>query len=234
MKVIFRAIGPSLRVNGQPVEGRLKDPVLELYNRNGVLLATNDNWKDDPQAGEVEQSNLAPRNERESALARTLTPGVYTAIIRGKDNTSGIGLVEAYDRGHPPRVEAEMANISTRGFVDTGDNAMIGGFITGGRPGATRIVVRGLGPSLTNKGVPDALQDPVIQLINANGSVIRSNDNWREAPNRDDIAARGLAPKNDRESALLQTVQPGDYTVILRGKPNAPAGNGLVEIYNVD
>ena len=149
----------------------------------------------------------------------------------GVNRTTGIGLVEVYDRQQGS--DSTMANISSRGFVETGDNVMIGGFIAGGPEGPTRVVVRGIGPSLASKGVPNAMQDPSIELRNANGNVVRSNDNWREAPNRDDIQARGLAPEDDRESALLQTLPPGNYTAILRGRGDTPTGVGLVEIYNV-
>jgi hypothetical protein len=229
-RVILRGIGPSLSAGGQPLNGRLEDPVLELFDQNGVLITTNDNWKDSPQRAEIEQSGIAPQDEREAAIARTLAPGLYTAVMSGRDNTTGIALVEAYDRDQTGA--ARFANISTRGFVQTGDNVMIGGFIAGRQTGPTNIVVRALGPSLTSKGVPQAMQDPTVELFNQNGDPINSNDDFATSPQRSEIEARGLAPEDPRESALLQNVTPGNYTAVVRGKADT-TGVGLVEVYNV-
>ena len=229
-RVILRAIGPSLK--NQSVDGRLRDPMLELFNRNGTSITSNDDWKESEDRAEIERSGLAPSNDRESVILRTLAPGSYTAIVRGKGNSTGIALVEAYDRN--PKVDSTLANISTRGFVGTGDDAMIGGFIAGAAKGSTNVVVRALGPSLAERGVLGTMQDPSVALVDENGSTIRSNDNWKEAPNREAVASRGLAPRDDRESALFQTLPPGNYTAILRGKGNQPTGVALVEVYNVE
>jgi hypothetical protein len=229
-RVIVRGIGPSMSVDGQPVNGRLQDPVIEFYDQNAVLIATNDNWKDSPERAEIEQSGLAPQDDRESAILQTVPPGQYTAVIRGKDSSTGIALVEAYDRDQTG--DGRFANISTRGFVQTGDNVLIGGFIAGRQPGATNVIVRALGPSLTGRGVAQALQDPTLQLINQNGDVLNSNDDFATSPQRTEIESRGLAPEDPRESALFQTVNPGNYTAIVRGKGDA-TGVGLVEVYNV-
>ena len=229
-RVIVRGLGPSLTVNGQPVEGRLQDPAIELYDGNGILITSNDNWKNSPDRAEIESSGLAPSHDAEAAIARTVQPGAYTAVLYGTGGSQGIGLVEAYDRDRGGT--SEMANISTRGFVDTGDNVLIGGFIAGARSGATNVIVRALGPSLTAKSVPDALQDPTVQLINANGQVVDSSDNWKTSGDQAEVTARGLAPQDDRESAAFETIPPGNYTVVVRGKGET-TGVGLVEIYNV-
>ena len=229
-RIIVRGIGPSLAVNGTPVEGRLQDPVLELYNSDGIMIAQNDNWKESPERSEIEGSGLAPSNDAEAAIARTVSPGAYTAIVYGKGDSEGIALVEAYDRDQGGT--SEMANISTRGFVSTGDNVLIGGFIAGARSGATNVIVRAIGPSLANKGVTGALQNPIVELYNADGDVVDSNDDWKSSGEQAEITARGLAPQDDRESAAIETVAPGNYTVIVRGK-NETTGVGLVEIYNV-
>jgi hypothetical protein len=228
-RVALRGIGPSLRSEGAPLNGRLNDPVLELFDSSGVLITSNDNWKDS-QENAIDDSGFAPSNERESVILRTLTPGSYTVVLSGKDNTTGIGLVEAYDRDETG--DERFANISTRGRVETGDNILIGGFIAGRQDGPTNIVVRALGPSLASQGVPQTLQDPTVQLVNSNGVVINENDDFAASPQRAEIESRGLAPADQRESALLQSVTPGDYTVIVRGKGDT-TGNGLVEIYNV-
>jgi hypothetical protein len=229
-KVILRAIAPSLRTNGAPVPGRLADPTLELHDESGAQIDFNDNWKDSPQRAEIESSPLAPGDDRESAMARTLAPGKYTAIIRGKGSDTGIALVEVYDRDGASN--SQMANISTRGFVETGDNIMIGGFIVGNQNAPTKIVARAIGPSLTGKRVPGALEDPLLELHDGNGALFAINDNWRDDPGATEIQSKGLAPGDERESATLQTLAPGNYTAIVRGVKNA-TGLALAEVYNV-
>ena len=229
-RVLLRGIGPSLSADGKPLAGRLPDPVIELYDSNGVFITSNDNWKDSPDRGEIESSGLAPSNDAEAAIARTLPPGAYTAMVFGKDQSEGIALVEAYDRDEGG--DSEMANISTRGSVETGDNVLIGGFIAGARTGATNVIVRAIGPSLSSKGVPDALQDPVIELVDANGQVLDASDDWKGSADQAEVSARGLAPADDREAAVFQALAPGNYTAIVRGKEST-TGVGLVEIYNV-
>ncbi len=227
-QVALRAIGPSLTNQGSPLAGRLEDPVLELYDGNGAFITANDNWKDSQQ-GDIEASGLAPSDDRESMIIRALLPGAYTAIIRGKDDTSGIGLVEAYDQQQG--ATSELANISTRGFVDTGDNVLIGGFITGAHSGASNIVLRAIGPSLQDRGVPNPLADPTLELFDGNGTPIAVNDNWRDNQ-RNELEATGLQPSRDTEAALFQSLVPGLYTAIVRGKDDA-VGVGLVEVYNL-
>jgi hypothetical protein len=226
-RVIIRAIGPSLRSAG--ISNALQDPTLELHGSSGALIASNDNWKD-AQEVEIRASGLAPADDRESAIVRTLSPGAYTAIVRGKNGASGIGLIEGYDLG--PSVDSIFANISTRGFVGTGDNAMIGGLIVGGNGGGVNVViVRALGPSLGNAGVQHALQDPTIELRDQNGVLIDSNDNWKDRQEAL-IERENLAPADDRESALLDVLPAGAYTAIVRGKNDA-TGVALVEFYNI-
>src|SRR5205823_9044957 len=135
--------------------GVLADPTLELRDGTGALVTSNDNWKDTQQSA-INATGLAPPNNLESAILHTFTPGNYTGIVRGKNNTTGIGLIEAYDVDQSPATT--LTNISTRGFVDVGQNAMIGGFISGN--GIVRVIVRALGPTLTKFGVPNVLADP--------------------------------------------------------------------------
>jgi hypothetical protein len=226
-KVIVRGIGPSL--TSQNVPGALADPVLELHDHTGALIASNDNWKDTQQS-EIEASTIAPSNDLESAIVMTLDPAGYTAILRGKNNGTGIGLVEVYDLASG--ANSKLANISTRGFVDTGDNAMIGGFIVGaGGGGSANVIVRAIGPSLTAAGVSGALQDPTLELHNGNGTVIGFDDNWKDVQQAE-IAASSIPPTDDHESAIAATLRPGPYTAIVRGK-NDTTGVGLVEVYNV-
>jgi hypothetical protein len=228
-RVIMRAIGPSLTNNGEPLAGRLEDPVLELYNSAGVLIASNDDWKSNQ--AEIEATGVAPSNDKESAIVKSLDAGAYTVVMRGKNNSSGIGVVETYDIDLT--ANARLANLSSRGFIGTGDNVLIGGFFAGPQTAAvTRMVFRAIGPSLTAFGVPQAMQDPTIELRNGNGVVLASNDDWQSSQQAE-IVATGLAPKDPRESAVVLTnFEPGPYTAIVRGK-NGSVGVGLVEIYDV-
>ena len=224
-RVIVRAIGPSLGAVG--VSGALADPILELHEPGDVVV-TNDNWRSNQEA-EILATTIPPSNDLESAIVATLSPGAYTAVVRGKDGGTGIGLVEAYDLN--PAADARMANISTRGFVEIGDNAMIGGLIIGPADGAgTTIVMRAIGPSLTGLGVPNALQDPLLELHDTNGNVT-TNDNWRQTQ-ESEIQAIGLAPADDHESAILATLAPGNYTAVVRGVGNT-TGVSLVEVYHL-
>ena len=227
-RVIVRAIGPSLGALG--VAGALADPTLELHAPDGSVIS-NDNWKDVQQA-EIEATGLMPTNDLESAIVESLDPGAYTAVVHGKGDTTGIGLVEAYDLDQP--VDSQMANISTRGFVDTGDNVMIGGFIVGPRQlgdglGVSTVLVRAIGPSLGRLGVTNPLQDPTLEIHDANGTMIAFNDNWKDSQQAE-IEAAQLAPSDDRESAILQFVLSDAYTAIVRGAENT-TGVALVEVY---
>ncbi len=227
--VIVRAIGPSLNNNGVPLAGRLADPTLELYAAgNSTPIAQNNDWRESQEA-EITATGLAPSNGAESAIVRSLDAGQYTAIVRGNNGGTGVGLVEVYEVDQSSSL---LANISTRGFVGTGDNALIAGLIVGGGEAdrAIRVVIRAIGPSLAMHGVSGALQDPTLELFDANGSSIGSNDNWMDSPQESEIVEVGLAPENPLESALVATLDRGNYTAILRGKDGS-TGTALIEVY---
>lgn len=224
--IIVRAVGPSLSSFG--VGGVLPNPQLDLKSPNGDVLGSNDDWLSDWEA--VHQTGLPPSDRREAAVVRNVSAGPYTAIMKGvgAGGVTGVGLVELYDLDATSG--SRLANISTRGRVGTGENVMIGGFIVGGNE-PTRIIVRGMGPSLASFGVTGALSDPVLELHDANGGVIR-NDNWRDTDEQA-IIATGLAPSNNQEAAIVQALVPGNYTAILSGSANA-TGVGLIEVYNLE
>jgi hypothetical protein len=225
--VVLRAIGPSLTQFGVP--DALADPVLELHGPGAFVTITNDNWRDTQEA-QIQADGLAPSNDLESAIDATLAPGAYTGIVRGKNNTSGVGLIEVYDLN--PSALSKLGNISTRAFVSTGDNIVIAGFILGGNSGNDRIVARGIGPSLTGFGVPNALADPTLELRDSNGALLIANNNWQDDPAQAAIiTAAGLAPSNNLESAIAATLPPGLYTALLAGLNNG-TGVGLVEVYD--
>ena len=185
---------------------------------------TNDNWKDTQQA-EIETTGLAPSMDSESAILATLNPGAYTAIVRGVGGGTGVALVEAYDLD---AIAGTTANISTRGFVDTGDNVMIGGFIIGGTTPA-KIMIRAIGPSLAAFGVSGVLPDPVLELHDKDGSLIYQNDNWR-AEQAQQIIDTTIPPSDESESAIIATLAPGAYTAIVHDAGTAQ-GVALVEVY---
>ncbi len=240
-KVIVRAIGPSLSDATPPVSGALGDPVLELHHTVGgidEIIASNDNWKSDQQA-EIEATGVPPTNDLESAIVTTLAPqdlvvtgsGEYTAIVRGINGTTGIALVEVFDLDDPLTTTSELANISTRGFVSTGDNVLIGGFIIGPGLSDGKVLIRAIGPSLNDAGVPTPLQDPTLELHNEDGTMVVLNDNWRDSAETE-ILETGLAPRDDAESAILATLVPGNYTFIIRGV-NDTTGVALVEAFHL-
>jgi hypothetical protein len=230
-RVAIRGVGPSLANSG--LSDVLADPTLELRASDGALLAQNDNWQDDPeQAGQLTVLGLALQDPNESGMVATAKPGAYTALMAGKNQTSGIGLVEIYDVD--AAAASQLANISTRGFVQTGDNVMIGGFILGHESGSANVVGRGIGPSLSQSGLNNVLADPTLELRDSNGALLIANDNWQDNPaSAAQLTARGLAPTNALESGIFMTLPPGAFTAILAGKKGS-TGIGLVEIYNVD
>jgi hypothetical protein len=224
-RVLIRAIGPSLA--GFNVVGPMQDPMLSLHDTTSEI-ASNDDWQSASNAGQIPAS-LQPQDMRESAILITLQPGQYTAIVSGKGGTTGVALVEVYDLD--PNSGSRLANISTRGFVDTGDNVMIGGFFGGATSGSGQVVIRAIGPSLSGAGIVNPLSDPVVGLFNANGQKIGTNDNWGDSQGPF-IVGTGLAPTNNLESAILTTLTPGAYTAIVSDK-NGGTGVALVEVFPV-
>jgi hypothetical protein len=230
--VVIRALGPSLGSVG--VANVLPDPVLELHNSTGQLLASNDDWQQAANASDVPVS-LRPQQSNESVLLTTLAPGAsYTAIVRGKGGAAGVALVEVYDLN--PEDGSVLANLSTRGLVGTGDNVMIGGVIVGNGTASSTVMVRGLGPSLAQAGVSNALADPALELHDGNGATVVSNDNWKigvdGASQQAEIEATKIPPTNDLESAIVIPLPAGNYTAILSGQTGG-AGVALIEAYNL-
>jgi hypothetical protein len=243
-RVIIRAIGPELTQYGVP--DALANPTLELHDNTGALIASNNNWATTiiggiittNQVHEIQASGYVPGDGRESAIIADLPTGNYTAIVRGVNNTTGVALVEVYDlNGDATSI---LGNISTRSFVQTGDNVMIGGFIVQGT-GAKRVIVRAIGPSLTQYGVPNTLANPTLELHDGTGALIASNNNWATtimggiitANQVHEIQASGYVPGDGLESAIIAELPAGNYTAIVRGVNNT-TGVALVEVYDLD
>ena len=218
-KIIVRAIGPSLAL-----AGKLADPTLELHDASGALLESNDNWVDSPNKQAIIDSTIPPPNNAESAIVRSVPPGNYTAIERGVNNGTGIGVVEAYDLD--TSANSKLANISTRGLVQTGDNVLFAGMIVVGQA-SQKVIIRALGPST---GVPGALADPTLELHDGNGALLEANDNWVDSPNKQAIIDSTIPPTNNLESAIVRTLTPANYTAIVRGANNS-TGIAVVEVY---
>jgi hypothetical protein len=198
--------------------------VLELHNSSGGLITSNDNWIDAPNEQAIIDSTIPPSNDLESAILTTLSPNAYTAIVRGVGGATGIGVVEVYDLSLGS--DSKLANISTRGFVRTGDDVLIGGLIVVG-PNALRVIVRAIGPSLPLAG---ALGDPTLELHPGNGGLVAADDNWRTGGQEAEIIATTIPPANDAESAIVRNLSPGNYTAVVRGKNNT-TGIAVVEAY---
>ncbi len=224
-KVIIRAIGPSLSL-----PGKLADPTLELRDGSGTLLEANDNWGDSPNKQAIIDSGVPPTNNLESAIVRTLPANNagYTAILRGANNGTGVGVVEAYDLDRT--ADSRLANISTRGLVQTGDNVLFAGTIVVGQT-SQKVIIRAIGPSLS---VPGKLADPMLELRDSNGAVVESNDNWVDSPNKQAIIDSGVPPTNNLESAIVRTLSANNatYTAIVRGVNNS-TGIAVVEVYAI-
>jgi len=242
-RVAIRALGPELTQYGVP--NVLVNPTLELHDHTGALIASNDNWMStviggiitSDQVADIRNSGYAPTDQRESAIIADLPVGSYTAIVRGVINTTGVSLAEVYDLN--PQPGSFVRNISTRSFVQTGGNIMIGGFIVERtEPRGQRVIIRALGPELTQYGVPNALADPTLELYDAGGDLIASNDNWQHtiiggiitSSQVQDIRNSGYAPANRSESAIIARLPAGNYTAIVRGVNNT-TGVALVEVY---
>ncbi len=220
-QVIIRALGPTLTRLGVP--DALPDPVLQLHNTTSMMMF-NDDWQSAANAGQIPM-NYRPADVRESVIMTTLPPGAYTTVLSGKNATTGNGLLEVYS------TLSGLSNASIRGFVGTGDHVLIGGFSSSGGNGSIQLIIRALGPTLTQFGVNGALVDPTLALIDGNGNRVASNDNWKNTQ-QSTIQATGFAPPNDHESAILATLPNGNYTAIVTGK-NGASGVGLLEVYKV-
>jgi hypothetical protein len=243
-RVIIRAIGPELSQYGVP--DFLADPILELYDSTGALIASNDNWQhtiiggiiSSDQVRDIRNSGHAPTDAREAAIIAELPAGNYTAIVRGVSNTIGVALSEVYDLS--PESESLLRNVSTRALVQLGDDVMIGGFIIQGTR-AKRVILRAIGPELSQYGVPNILGDPRMELHDGSGALIASNDDWQHTiiggiitgDQVRDIRTSGYAPRDPRESAIIADLLPGNYTAIVFDR-NIAIGIALVEVYDLD
>jgi hypothetical protein len=232
-KIIVRAIGPSLIPFG--VTDALANPTLEIHDSNNATIATNNDWRTTQvggiitgdQSADIISSGLAPGNEAESAIIANLAPGSYTAVVRGFGNTTGTGVVDAYDL--KDLSAASLVNVATRGLIQPGDGLMIAGFII--QNGPVTAVVRAIGPSLAPFGVTNALPDTTLQIEDQNGTIVIQNDNWQSDPTqKQELENTGLQPSNNLEAAVLITLQPGQYSALVRGKPEA-TGTGVVQVY---
>lgn len=225
-KVIIRGVGPSL---AGFVSNPMPNPTLQL-NRDNTVLTNNDNWADTQQT-EIQNSGLAPTNNFESAIIRTLDPGSYTAILRDKNNAPGIGVVQVYDLD--TAADSKLANISTRAFIEPGDDVLFAGIIGGGNGSQPKVLINARGPSLAPFGVSNAIPDPLLELHDKNGALVTSNDDW-QSDQKDAIAATGVGPTDPKESALLATLLPGEgYTAVIK-EAHGASGVALVEVYQLE
>jgi hypothetical protein len=226
-QVLIRGLGASLSNFG--IVNSLQDPMLELHDSTGNTIATNDNWQTATNADQI-PVNFRPADSREPAILVTLQPGTFTAVLRGKNSGGGVGLIEMNDVS--TGVASKLTNVSTRGFAGTGENVMIGGFILNGGSGERQVLIRALGPTLAQApfNITGSLTDPTLMLVDGNGTVIASNDDWKSSQ-QNEIEATGLAPPNDHEAAILTTLPTGNFTAIVSGK-NGETGIALVDLFH--
>ena len=225
-QVLLRAIGPPLEQAN--IDDALQDPVLELRAADGSGMAFNNSWRYS-QEESIAATCIPTSDDHEAAILATLAPGSYTAIVKGRRAMSGVALAEVYDLSESG--SGQLANMSTRGFIDRGEGVMIAGFILAGGSGPSKVIVRGIGPSLASAGIGQPLVDPTLELHDGNGIAIAFNDNWRDTQ-QSEIQATGLPPTDDRESAIVASLPPGPYTAVLAGRAGG-VGIGLVEVYKL-
>jgi hypothetical protein len=229
-QLIVRCLAYSLASYGIP--GALGDSVIQLYDVHNTLIASNDDWFTSNDAPTISSYHRDPPNSIESALLVTLNPGSYTAIVRSYSDAqqaaqSGVALFEVYDLR---KSTSRLGNVSTRGQVGTGANILIGGIIVGGNT-SKPVIARALGPTLTQFGVTGALQNPYLELRDANGNLVEANNDWQQSPEAATIIADGKAPANAKESAMAPTLRPGNYTALVSGV-GGTTGTGLIEVYD--
>jgi hypothetical protein len=226
-QVLIRGLGASLSNFG--IVNPLQDPTLDLHDSAGNTIATNDDWQTATNANQIPVA-FQPADSHEPAILATLPPGSFTAILRGKNGSSGVGLIEMYDLS--TGAASKLTNVSTRGFVGTGENVMIGGFILSGGSGERQVLIRALGPTLAQApfNIAGSLTDPTLILVDGNGTVVASNDDWKSSQ-QNEIQATGLAPPNEREAAILTTLPTGNFTAIVSGK-NGEMGVALVDVFH--
>ncbi len=225
-KIMIRAIGPSL-----PLADKLANPTLELRDGTGALLEANDDWMNSANKQAIIDSTIPPTNDLEAAIVRSVPAGAasYTAVVRGVNNETGLGVVEVYDLD--TAADSTIANISTRGFVLTGDNVLIAGTIVAGQV-SQRVIIRAIGPSLAISG---AMANPILELRDSSGTLLQANDNWVDSADAQAIIDTTIPPSNNLESAIVATLPANNasYTAIVRGV-NDTTGIAVVEVYALE
>lgn len=243
-RLLLRAVGPTLAAFG--VTGTLADPVMRIYNSAGALVYTNDDWA---QANDV--PGIGTANERlgafqltggsaDAAGILTFAPGAYSAVITGKTvngvDTTGVALAEIYEYD---TTSGRLVNLSSRGFVSPGASVMIPAFVTNAPANSTpkKLLVRGIGPTLTSFGVTGALANPTLSIVDSSGKTVATNDDWESSPNLAELRtattqlAFPLSP-GSKDAALLVALPPGAYTCLVSGANNT-SGTALVEVYEI-
>jgi Matrixin len=227
--VLIRVLGPTLSSYG--IANALSDPTLALYDSSGGSIATNDDWQSGTQVSQISASGYAPANGNEPAIIATLPAGAYTAIVRGYNDATGVGLVEVYELD---TLSTRLSNISTRGQVGSGQDVLIGGLIIDGST-SKKLIIRALGPSLATPpfSLSGTLSNPVLELHDSAGNLLASNDDWGSGTQAAAISSSGYEPPNAKDSSIVATLSSGNYTAIVRGVNNT-TGIALVDAYDLD
>ena len=232
--ILLRGDGPSLANYG--VTGVLANPVLTLYNSSGASLASNSTWGGASSLSSIfTQVGAFPLTaaSNDAVLNQSLSSGTYSAIVTGANSSTGAAMVEIYD-ADPTGATSRLVNISARGTVGTGTSIMTGGFVITGNSTET-ILIRAVGPTLSNYGVTGVLAQPTLTIYNSSGTSVASNTIWGGGSTLSSAMTQVGAfalPTTSADSAVLVTLPAGAYTVQVSGV-NGTTGNALVEIYEV-
>jgi pectate lyase len=219
-RVIIRALGPSL---SPWFPNAMGNTTLTVYDVYGQQIYFNDNWGD-YQYQEIYDTGVAPSNYLEAAAVLNLAPGTYSAAINGWG--TGVAVLDMFDLNKS--APSKLVNISSRGTVDP-NNPQIAGFIA--ESGWTKLIIRGIGPSLANFGIQNPISDPTLTLYDANGTQIAYNNNWQDSQGGG-ISQIGMQPSDWREAVILTNLPPGTYSAILRDYWNA-SGIGSIQLYQL-
>ena len=231
--VLVRAVGPGLTDFG--VTGALEAPLLRLYDATGNVLVENTGWASAPaltQAAAISGAFPLATGHADSAVLVSLAPGNYSLqVLDSRSTNGGVALAEIYDVAGGSA--SRLANASSRSSLTAADGVLISGFVITGTTNGS-LLVRGVGPALTQFGVTGALADPIVSLYDGTGRMVANNDNWTATSlvsSASSVGAFALVA-GSKDAALTVTLTPGAYTAQVSGATGT-TGGALLEIYEL-
>lgn len=233
-RMLLRAIGPAL--TGYGVSSVVANPQLRVFDSHGKVVSENDDWSgaDVSSTATAVGAFALPNGSHDAAMTVTLQPGSYSFQVM-PNGGNGVAMAEIYD-ADGSAASAPLINISTRAYADSGEKALVAGFVISGSD-PKRVLVRGIGPGLAAYGVPNTLSDPAVKLYHE-GSVVAQNDDWQTGNDGADVAAAAKSvgafdlAAGSRDAALIATLTPGAYSAVVSPSTGGP-GAGMVEVYEL-